>query len=132
MIQTGFLYIILNFPQLSCAENLNLSLQFLGEPHTIPKFSVIFLHKLLKKRETTPLPAHRLTNNSTYYYYTQKYYARLKNTVPKIKQKMFGLQLETLLMGNWSKLSFHITGKLNFCVYSLRQLSKRKVSSTKM
>lgn len=45
---------------------------------------------------------------------------------------MFGLQLETLLMGNWSKLSFHITGKLNFCVYSLRQLSKRKASSTKM
>ena len=45
---------------------------------------------------------------------------------------MFGLQLEILLMGNWSKLSFHTTRKLNFCVYILRELSKRKVSSTEM
>lgn len=102
------------FIRLNFAENLNLFPQFYESRTTIPKLS-IFSHKLTKKHKTTSLPTHILTHNSTHNYYTQKDWARQEHCAKK-ENKMFDLKLEILLMGNWSKLSFHINRKLNFCV----------------
>ena len=68
-----------------------------------------------KKPKTTSLPTH--IQRTTPIIITHKKTEPGKNTVPKIKQhKMFGLQVKILLMGNWSKLSFHIKRMLNFFV----------------